>query len=294
MGSRLRLVSPIAEVDVAWHAVLDVFTRTDRALSRFDPDSALSRLNVAAGTGMQPVPAMLAAALSLAQRAYAVTDGVFDARIIGALESAGEQAGVDLPPSPRTLRPGEPWLQLDARRGLAALRAPVDLGGIGKGLALRWAASELRQRQVANFLLESGGDLVAAGRPSPGGWWMVALEQPGGRDPAAVIELESGALATSSVVFRRWLGPDGAWAHHLIDPRSGRPAETPLASVTIATADPAWAEVRAKVALIAARHGADPTWLIDCQGALTMMNGAAGLTAWRRADARVISPASGC
>ena len=149
MGSPLRLTLPGSrdtEADAAWGVVVATFARAERDLTRFDPESALSCLNRRAGTAAAvSVPPMLARALVASWRAFRTSRGRFDPRIIGALEAAGERAGVAVPPSPLMLRPDDRWLDLDPRRGLARLSAPIDLGGIGKGLALRWSAAALRR-----------------------------------------------------------------------------------------------------------------------------------------------------
>lgn len=167
MGSQLRLTAPADRIEQAWEIVAAVFASTERALTRFDPSSSLSTLNAPAGTGsMQPIPRILGRALATAHRAYAMTHGNFDPRIVGALETAGEHAGVPLPPSPARLHPDERWLWLEHHPLRARISAPVDLGGIGKGLALRWAAAAVRSLGVDSFLIVAGGDVVAGAAPS--------------------------------------------------------------------------------------------------------------------------------
>jgi thiamine biosynthesis lipoprotein len=286
MGSALTVTAPDEVIGPAWIEVERIFATVERALTRFDASSALSRLNRAAGSDRwQPVPAVLARALLSAHRAGTITNGLFDARIIGALEAAGERAHVRLPPSPPSLQPGERWLSLERHPLRARLATPIDLGGIGKGLALRWAAAAVRSLGLERFLIEAGGDLVA-GAPPPGERaWTVAIEQPGAADPAALIDVRDGAVATSSIAVRHWLGPNGEPAHHLIDPRTGRPADTGVTSVTVAAADPAWAEVWAKAAFIGGPEvvAGRAAWVVAANGTLRMTEAATHLTGWRRA-----------
>jgi FAD:protein FMN transferase len=284
MGSPLRLTTRVAQLDAAWTAVIDTFQRAEHDLTRFDVDSPLSRLNAAAGGGWRAIPPLLAAALAAAHRAYRTSAGIFDPRVIGALERAGEHAGVVLPASPAEFHAEECWLRLDIRRGLAALDAPIDLGGIGKGLALRRAARAVRRMRVANFLIEIGGDIVVAGAPPAGGDWMVAIEQPQSKDPAAVVGLRDCAIATSSIAVRSWVDADGQPAHHLIDPRTGHPARGDLISVTVVASDPVWAEVWSKVAFIrpAGITPGRPAWCIGTYGALAMTAAARQRTRWQR------------
>ena len=172
------------------------------------------------------------------------------------------------------------------------LSKPVDLGGIGKGLGLRWAAADLVRTGVSSFLLEAGGDLVARGRDTGGDPWRIGIEDPA--DPAAhlaVIDVTDGAVATSSVRVHRWL-QNGRTVHHLLDPRTGEPADRGLLSVTVAGPDPAWAEVWSKVLFIGGRTaiarearalGLAAWWIAD-DGSLEMTADARRRSAWVAAE----------
>ena len=191
-------------------------------------------------------------------------------------------------------RPGphEPVVELGGRDRVAVAR-PIDLGGIGKGLTLRRTAARLADLGIADLLLEAGGDLVANGRAPGGGPWQVAIEDPaGGEAPLAVIGACDLAVATSSTRIHRWL-LDGRSAHHLLDPRTGEPAEGGLAAVSVAGPDPAWAEVWSKVlfagglsAIAAeARSRGLAAWWVAVDGTLAMTPAARALTTWVAAEA---------
>ena len=273
MGSPLRLTLPgicDLEADAAWGDVQAIFARADRDLTRFSPGSALSRLNRAVATHRAVrVPPTLARALAAAWRAFRLSRGRFDPRIIGALEAAGERAGVELPASPPALAPHDRWLVLDPRGRSARVTAPIDLGGIGKGLALRWAAASLREAGHDRFLLSAGGDVLAAGAGPLERPWIVGIEDPSGeRPPLLTLELTDEAVATSSIAVRAWRDPAGHPRHHLIDPATLAPADPIWTSVTVVHADPAWAEVWSKVAFLSG-HGIAPllrgrrAWWVD-------------------------------
>ncbi len=278
MGSPLRLTLAGArneEADCGWSLVAATFARAEHELTRFDPSSALSQLNVTAG-GWVAVPVLLRRALAASWRAFRLSGGCFDPRIIGALEAAGETAGVPLPPSPARLHPGDRWLELDPRGGRARVDAPIDLGGIGKGLALRWAAAALREAGHDRFLLSAGGDVLAAGAGPLDRPWIVGIEDPSGeRSPLLTLELTDEAVATTSIAVRAWRDPSGHLRHHLIDPTTLAPADPIWTSVTVVYADPAWAEVWSKVAFLSG-HGIAPllrgrrAWWFDAsKGVLT-------------------------
>ena len=171
---------------------------------------------------------------------------------------------------------------------------PIDLGGIGKGLTLRWTAARLAANGATDFLLEAGGDLVAMGRSPDGGPWRLGIEDPGGGDgPLAVIVVSGLAVATSSTRVHRWT-TDGRSVHHLLDPRTGEPADGGLAAVTVASRDPAWAEVWSKVLFLGgwatvageARSRGLAAWWVADDGTLAMTAAARASTIWVAAEDR--------
>jgi thiamine biosynthesis lipoprotein len=199
---------------------------------------------------------------------------------------------------PRTGEPRRPGgLERRPRERAIRVAEPIDSGGLGKGLGLRWAARAARASlpSGAGLLLDAGGDIVAFGPQPDGGPWRIGIEDPhGGGEPLAVIELRDGAVATSSTAIRRWTAPDGRRVHHLIDPRSGEPGGGGLAAVTVALADPAWAEVWSKALFLAgpsrigpvARARSLAAWWVGEHGALEMTPAARTMTIWERPIAR--------
>lgn len=227
--------------------------------SRFRPGSELMVLNEHAGSehGVSPDTfALLAAAVE----AWRVTDGRFDPTMLEALVSAGYDRSFELlvaeapigsaPPPPR---PGPDAIRLDAERAFVTLPAGVhlDLGGIAKGRTADIVAMQLERDGVAGACVDLGGDIAVFGVRADARPWAVAIEDPtdSGSD-LACIGLDRGAVATSSIARRRWTS-EGAAAHHLIDPRTRRPAVTDLVAVSVVAAEAMWAEVFAKAALIA-------------------------------------------
>ncbi|HEX6128091.1 MAG TPA: FAD:protein FMN transferase [Candidatus Limnocylindria bacterium] len=111
-----------------------------RHLSRFFPNSELSRVNRLAGSGTAFIPGRrLRRLLTTASRAQRITHGRFDPRVITALEAIGERAGVPLPlGDDDAAASSEPhWLHRDSANRTFRISVPVDSGGLGKGLGLR-------------------------------------------------------------------------------------------------------------------------------------------------------------
>jgi FAD:protein FMN transferase len=256
----------------------------DLSLSRFRDDSELTRLNRLAGSGaIVPASRRLRIALAAIDRAHRITGGRFDATVLGDLERIGEHgASLDAPATPAPAAAPEDELAAGPSRLVHAPPVPVDMGGIGKGLALRWAADAAARALPAGagLLLEAGGDLVLAGEP-PAEGWRIGIDDPAAvadAEPVAVIELLEGAVATSSVSVRNWIGPAGRPVHHLVDPSTREPARTGLIAVTVAAADPAWAEVWTKALFLAGRDAIGgearargmAAWWIDDRGRLGM------------------------
>lgn len=236
-----------------------LFESVEASLSRFRSDSELTALNRSLGRPVAVSP-VLYAALSLAYRAWRVTGGRFDPRVLRDLDRLG-YTGTPLPSAPADSPPSRsgPWLRREPRARRVVLSAPADLGGIGKSLAvaegIRHLARALRGRGIVPppMLLNAGGDLAMLGPsvPAPDGW-TVGVEHPGNPATlAAVLRFGAAcAVCTSSVARRRWLH-QGRLVHHLIDPATHEPGGAGLVSVTVAHARPTWAEVWSKTLFLA-------------------------------------------
>jgi thiamine biosynthesis lipoprotein len=262
----LRVVGATDEVEARLDAAVEVFARVSVACTRFDESSPLMQAN-AASDQWHDVPWELAASVVEAQEAYRVTSGVFDPRVIDVLVRLGYDRtlpsatggiafdGASLPPQ----RPGRhvarpPWRPRWEQRGdryrINLGGTAIDLGGIGKGLAVRWAFEELA-RGGASVMVDAGGDCQFCGTGPSGEGWRVGMEDPrGGSQPLLVFSLRDIACATSSVRVRRWQS-NGREVHHLIDPRTGASGGGGLLSVTVIDPDPAWAEVWSKTLFLA-------------------------------------------
>ena len=218
-------------------------------LTRFDAASELSRLNAAAGR-WEPVSAELEALLRRALAAWEESGGLVHVAVLPALVAAGYGGDFDLGPTPVAAPPGPlpplpALLEVRPRAARVAAGAAVDLGGIAKG----WLADRLVERLGPNSLANLAGDLYARGPGTTGDGWPVGF---GG---TTVLLRDLGA-ATSGVTKRRW----GAGLHHLIDPRTGRPAIGDLSEVSVLARSGTDAEVYAKAALLLGAAAA-PAWL---------------------------------
>ncbi len=227
----------------AFVAVEAEFERLEQIMSRFRPDSELSQLNRA---GALEVSAELAHVIELALAAREQTAGRFDPCVHDALVAAGyDRTFADVAPDGADTAQVEPvcggGVSVDDRRVELEDGAKLDLGGIGKGYAAERAADILAA--AGSCLVDAGGDVAVRG----GHAWPVGVETGEG---VVTLALERGALATSGSDRRRWTR-DGEERHHLIDPRTGRSAESDILRVTVFAADAVQAEILAKLVFLA-------------------------------------------
>lgn len=224
--------------------------------SRFLPESEVCRLNRRAGTPVE-VSADTALLVGLARYARRMTGGAFDPTVLSDLEDWGYdrdlRAVVDAPHTapPNDRRPtADGTIRVDATAGTVTLGVGVgfDPGGIGKGLAADLVTRGLLVGGAVGVCVNLGGDLRVGGRPPSGGAWSVGLPADQ-HDRGVVVRVASGGLATSTPQRRRWrVGT--AWAHHLVDPATGRPSRNATTSTTV-VASSAWrAEVLATAASV--------------------------------------------
>ena len=282
-GAQEALDRAVAEIDaIATH------------LTRFDPESALSRANRAPGAWHE-VPPVLADAISAAHAAHRVTQGLFDPRVGGTLAAWGYDKTFDRIQAES--KGSTSWdIEIHrTRRGAPAPRAtweptvtgtvvhlggiPIDLGGIGKGLAVRHAAAALADAG-RSVLVDAGGDEWLAGPGPDGGGWKVGVEDPLGRDEyVLVLAVTDLGVATSSIARQRWT-VRGVPVHHLVDPRTHTPGGAGLAAVTVLHPDPAWAEVWSKTLyLTGAAEIAASAASLDLAAAWVTVDGEVGTSA---------------
>lgn len=247
MGTDVTVLLP-ADRDDAAGAVERLMDAWDRRFSRFRPDSELMALNRAAGTPFAASDTMyeaVAAGLAAAR----ATDGLFDPLLLGRMVELGYDRTFDELPADGTAAPLRAWhagewrsVRLDPVKRTVTLPAGsgIDLGGLAKGMAVDAAVRELAAAGVGFAAVNAGGDLAVSATPPGATAWDVEVE-----GVTEAISLSSGALATSSVLRRRWVIA-GQVRHHLIDPRTGLPVESEIAQVSVAAATCIQAEVAAK------------------------------------------------
>ncbi len=236
--------------------VADWFEQWEAVLSRFRPESELSRLNNAPEIS-HPVSETMLSVFQAAVQAERESRGLVTPTVLEALVSAGYETSFDslsrvqyAPATsdlPRFTLAEVAWsVTPPSLRLPAGLR--LDFGGIAKG----WAAQQAMQRLAAfgPALVNAGGDIAISGPLLDGEPWPVDIRDPfHAGESLGLLMLGRCGVATSGQDYRRWQQND-AWRHHIIDPRSGLPAETDVISASVIAPTVLKAETAAKCALI--------------------------------------------
>jgi FAD:protein FMN transferase len=226
----------------------------DQQLSGWNPASEISRLSAHASTAPFSVSAPTLEALRLCRRASELSGGAFDVTVepLVAAWGFGPAGGTHRVPGDDELaalraRVDYRLLSVDVERGeVRKARADLacDLSSIGDG----WASDRIARAIVAlghpDVLVDVAGEVAARGRRPDGGRWKVAVEWPDGApEHTLLLELADEGVSTSGDYRKSWSDAQGRSFSHIIDPRSGRPIDHALASVSVVDRDLAWADV---------------------------------------------------
>ncbi len=247
MATRFEIVlhgGPAPSLRAAGEEALDEIDRLEAMLSLYRPGSEVARLNREGHRQPVRVTPELFRLLDRARRLTAETGGAFDITIAPLVRCWGFMGGTGALPETADvvaarelvgmhlveLNP-ESFTVRFAREGVM-----LDLGAIGKGYAVDRAAEILREAGVTSALIHGGTSTTyAVGRQADGSPWKVAITRPdtdSNPAPLAVAELEDTSLSVSAVWGRAFR--DGARRYgHVLDPRTGRPAEGALMTALV-------------------------------------------------------------
>jgi len=232
MGTAVEIVAEGADetaLRVAIEAAYREMNRLSDMMNHYDPRSVVSAINEAAGARAVAVPPELMAVLEMAQHVSARSRGAFDVTI------ASLRGWRFRPDDPRMPEAGEiarqlprvNWRNLQLKSNTAFLSKAgmrIDLGGIAKLYVLEAGVRTLEKSGVRRMLVNGGGDVLAR---SDGAAWRVGVRDPRAPDKLlGAIELRRGIVASSGD-YERYFEKGGRRYHHILDPRTGYPAEGP-------------------------------------------------------------------
>jgi FAD:protein FMN transferase len=229
MGTAWSLQSVGA--DSALHEVIQKhLDQREAVLSHWRKDSALSVFNASTSTDWQPVPRELVEVVELARRIADQTDGALDITLTPLVEAFGFAPKMA---ADAVVITG--WQHLQSRLDPPALKKDVpqvrlNVASVTEGFVIDELASMLKARGLSDFLLEVGGEVAAIGHAPDGQPWRVGIQTPDAAqgDSLQTIPLTNQCVATSGTYRHQKEGRS-----HLIDPRTRRPVEHSLVSVTV-------------------------------------------------------------
>jgi len=262
----------------------------DAACSRFRADSEICNLRADGGRPARVSP-LLAEAIAVALRAASLTDGDVDPTVGAAMSAIGydrdfEHIQETGPPIKLTVRTVPGWREVHLEGQSLTMPAGVrlDLGATAKAWAADRSAARIASRLGCGVLVSLGGDVAVAG-PAPDGGWRIRVQDVTGSPedlpagPYALIAIRDGGLATSSTAARRWQR-GGDVLHHILDPRTGLPAEPVWRTVSVAAGTCADANAASTAAIIRGRLALGwlarlglPSRLVDATGAVLTVAG---------------------
>lgn len=244
----------------ASNLVRDETRAMDEACSRFRPDSELAHVNAAAGSPVAVSP-LFGEVVSASLRAAAATDGAVDPTCGAGLMAAGydrdmeilREEGIRFTVREHVPAPG--WQTVDWNPAARTLRTSIDcrldFGAVAKALAADRCAEAVTRVLGCGVLVNLGGDISVAGPAPAEGWQVKIADDHRAREfePGEAVSLHSGGLATSSTTTRRW-ETTGGMAHHILDPHTGVPVDSPWRTVSVAAATCVDANTASTAALV--------------------------------------------
>ncbi|NPV60647.1 MAG: FAD:protein FMN transferase [Actinobacteria bacterium] len=253
-----------AQVEGAVEDAFGELSRLDGIADRYDPESELSRLNAAAASGPVEVSEELWEMIDIGMQAYEASGGLFDITVgplIDVWDVTGRSERGDPPPAQEEIedaleKVGADKLVLDpaartvafAREGMA-----IDLGGVAKGYALDKAASALREGGVGTAIIDMISTSLTMGE-KPGGEggndWRIAVMDPRGEGYLATLLLDGDTYISTSGDYQRFFEYGGIRYHHILDPRTGYPAQGAISVTVLGGRNGAWSDAMSTAAFI--------------------------------------------
>lgn len=231
-------VAPLAREALA------TFARVDSLMSNWTTTSEVARLNREAGLARTAVHPEVATVLDTSLSVWRGSDGAFDVTVEPLVRAWGFLGGRPRVPSEAEAsaafrRVGAGRVRYDRASRTVRFDDPgtrIDLGGIAKGYAVDSAARILRARGVRDALVNISGNMAALGHPADAEGWRIGIRDPRDRMPYfARLRLRDEAISTSGK-YEQFVSADGRTYGHILDPRTGRPADG-LISVTVVAGD---------------------------------------------------------
>lgn len=253
MGSTISIEAEVnpEEANTIFQEIENCFKHIEKIATRFDENSDLNILNNNLNHTVE-VDKTLIDIIKNAYHAYSITDGKFDPRILSTLNNIGyidtftDNKWKKVKVTPIVIR--ERWAPTFHDDKIYIGSHPIDLGGIGKSYTV-WLTSQILYKYSKNFYINAGGDITFVGLAPDASEWTVGVDNPymeESIEPLAVLAVRDVSVATSSIAKRSWVMADGKRMHHIINPKTGMPANEGIQAITVVSEDVIQAEIWSK------------------------------------------------
>lgn len=223
----------------AAQAVVDEINRLDRLLSVSSAEGDITAVNSGGTLLSQETAALVSRSIEISEQ----TDGAFDITVQPLMELWGFRRGELHVPSKDELSAalalcGSEKMILSENELILSAGQKIDLGGIAKGYAADRVNAVLSENGITSAVANLGGSILCVGSSSDGKPWSVGIETPyGDGSYLGVLSVSDCTVVTSGGYQRYYDSEDGTRYHHILDPKTGVPADSGIASVTIVSSD---------------------------------------------------------
>ena len=234
--------------------------RLEGMLSRFIPESEISRINSSAGIRYEKVSSETYEVLSRAVEFSKCCQGCFDVTVGPLVNLWRNSRDVLKPPDEFKIRQILPLvdytnLVLDPCERAVSLKKAgqsIDLGGIGKGSAADKILEVFKKYEVSSAFTNFGGNVAAIGAKPDGSPWRIGIQHPRQENSLiGVVYVVNKSVVTSGDYQRYFTDSNGKRYHHILNPNTGYPSESGLISVTIVADSSVAADALSTVMFIA-------------------------------------------
>lgn len=237
MGTYMKLTAYGEQAERALELSKDKIKELEALWSVTDENSDIYKVNHSDGRPI-PISRETGEVLSFALNMAGETEGALEPTVFPIVTAWGFISGDYRIPDKEEL---EGLLQyvdykkvsLEKNQVTLPERMELDLGAVGKGYTGDILSELLKEQGITSALLDIGGNIQMIGRKPDGSRWRLGIQNPFGEGSVGVLESGDGAVVTSGNYERYFIGEDGEQYGHIIDPSTGYPADSGLASVTI-------------------------------------------------------------
>lgn len=242
------------DAETLHRSIADSLSELDAKLSNYREDSEISKLNQDKTSSWLPVSKEIMQLLVIAKAVHGFTDGCLDLTIKPLFDLWGFSRHENKVPSKADIdsvlaHVGMDKIVLDAEHQRLLKLDPevgIDLSAIAQGYSVGAIAQLLEGQGIQNYMVEIGGEMMVKGHKANGEEWRIAIEKPTPftREVQKVISIhqQNGEAVMTSGTYRNFFEEQGKVYSHILNPKTGRPVEHNLLSVTVLHDDPTWAD----------------------------------------------------